>query len=246
MKLTGVYVVVALVVVGWCERVVVRTGLQECPEGFVNRSNFGSQLLRLPDVERLEGRETGTIDRVYAIRRDGSAAPIQGLAGGRPIVWDGGQSRDIVDVLNDRLDARRAVGTAGARDRGAHRPADPRCGALACRCVAKVSGFRLFSSAVERRVDALVGLPSAVTGPMAVITAGVGVVVLPTHHRHGGYVIAPVAFVVAVGMIRFARCGVFVTTDGVRVRSMVKTTALAWDQIEEFKLSQFGTQHDVC
>jgi hypothetical protein len=112
VTLAGIYVVAALVVVGWCERVVVRTGLQECPEGFVNRSNFGSQLLRLQDVARFESRKTVTIDRVYAVRRDGSAAPIQGLAEGQPIVWDGGESREIVGVLNERLEARRVAGAA--------------------------------------------------------------------------------------------------------------------------------------
>ena len=109
VTVTAIYVVAALILVGWCERVVVRTGLDECPEGFVNRSNFGGKVLRLQDVERFESRKTGTINRVYAVRRDGSSAPIQGLTQGQPIVWDGGESRDIVSVLNERLDARRTA-----------------------------------------------------------------------------------------------------------------------------------------
>jgi hypothetical protein len=110
VTLTGIYVVAALAVVAWCERVVVRTGLDECPEGFVNRSNFGARMLPLQDVEHFQSRRLRRVDRVYAVRRDGSATPIQGLTQGQPIVWDAGESRDIVGVLNERLDARRAAG----------------------------------------------------------------------------------------------------------------------------------------
>lgn len=77
---------------------------------------------------------------------------------------------------------------------------------------------------------------------LAVIAAGtgMGVLLVPTHGRPDGYVIALVAFAAAVGMVRFARCGVFVTSDGVRVRNMFKTTVLAWGQIKEFRLSPVG------
>jgi Bacterial PH domain len=76
----------------------------------------------------------------------------------------------------------------------------------------------------------------------AVVTAGGSVVVLvsSTARHHGGYVLAPMGVVLAAGMIRFALCGVLVTLDGVRVRNMFTTTVLAWEQIKEFRLSQFG------
>lgn len=76
----------------------------------------------------------------------------------------------------------------------------------------------------------------------AVVTAGVGVVVLllPAAHRHGKYVIAGAAFVAAVGMVRFARCSVRVSPDGVRVTNLLNTKNLAWGQIREFKLSPVG------
>jgi Bacterial PH domain len=76
----------------------------------------------------------------------------------------------------------------------------------------------------------------------AAVMAGVGVMVLllPTAHRHGGYVIAGAAFAAAVAAARFARCGVRVSASGVRVTNMLRTTDLEWDQIKEFKLSPVG------
>lgn len=109
-----IYVLVVVVVVAWCERVVVDTGLQECEEGFVNRSNFGAKTLRLDDIERFESRKLGAVRRVVAVHRDGSAAVIQGLAQGWPIVWQGGVSRAIVEILNDRLLVLRAKASAHA------------------------------------------------------------------------------------------------------------------------------------
>ncbi len=52
--------------------------------------------------------------------------------------------------------------------------------------------------------------------------------------------IAGAAFLAAVGIARFARCGVHVTASGVRVTNMLSTTDLAWQQIKEFKLSPVG------
>jgi hypothetical protein len=76
----------------------------------------------------------------------------------------------------------------------------------------------------------------------AAVMVGVGIVVLllPTAHRHGGYVIAGAAFVAAVGSARFARCGVRVSAGGVRVTNILSTTDLEWSQIKEFKLSPVG------
>jgi hypothetical protein len=75
-----------------------------------------------------------------------------------------------------------------------------------------------------------------------VLTVGGGVVVLllPAAHRHGKYVIAGVAFLVALSVARVARSGVYVSAGGVRVRNVLSTTDLAWEQIREFKLSPVG------
>lgn len=77
---------------------------------------------------------------------------------------------------------------------------------------------------------------------LAAVMVGLGVMVLllPTARRHGGYVIAGGAFVAAVGLARFGRCGVRVSAGGVRVTNMLRTTDLEWGQIREFKLSPVG------
>jgi hypothetical protein len=77
-------------------------------------------------------------------------------------------------------------------------------------------------------------------GAAVMVVVGIVVLLLPTAHRHGGYVIAGVAFVAAVGLARFARCGVRVSAGGVRVTNMLSTTDLEWGQIREFKLSPVG------
>jgi hypothetical protein len=95
-----------------------------------------------------------------------------------------------------------------------------------------VSPVRVYQS----RPQVLFGWCSAVV----MVALGVVVLLLPTAHRHGGYVIAGVAFVAAVGFVRFARCGVRVSAGGVRVTNMLRTTDLEWGQIREFKLSPVG------
>jgi hypothetical protein len=77
-------------------------------------------------------------------------------------------------------------------------------------------------------------------GAAVIVGVGVMVLLLPTARRHGGYVIAAFAFVAAAGLARFARCGVRVSANGVRVTNMLRTTDLEWDQIREFKLSPVG------
>lgn len=108
-------------VVLWGERVVMKTGLEECPHGFIDHKNFGSRLLRLEDIQRFDHRRVLSVDRVYAVRVQGDRGdPIQGLIQGRRIVWDGGETDDIVDVLNARLHARRTnVAMARAAERAA-------------------------------------------------------------------------------------------------------------------------------
>jgi hypothetical protein len=75
---------------------------------------------------------------------------------------------------------------------------------------------------------------------VARVATGVLVLLLPQTHGHGGYVMGAVAFVAAVAAGQFARCGVYVLSGDVRVRNMLRTTELAWEQVKEFKLSQFG------
>jgi hypothetical protein len=103
-------VVVFVAAVVWGERVTVKVGLEESPEGYIDRNNFGRRLLRFEDIDHFDHRRTLSVDRVFAVRPGtGKADPIQGLVQGRRIVWDGGETRDIVGVLNERLEARRAA-----------------------------------------------------------------------------------------------------------------------------------------
>jgi hypothetical protein len=85
------------------ERVSVKTGLEECDAGFVDRQNFGSRLLPLEQVDRFDHRKELTLNRVYAVMRDGTYAPLVGLQQGQRVVWRRGETRDIVGVLNERL-----------------------------------------------------------------------------------------------------------------------------------------------
>jgi hypothetical protein len=92
----------------WGERVLTKTGLEECSQGFVDHTNLGSRLLLLQDIEHFDHRRVLSVDRVYAVRAPGNRGdPIQGLIQGRRIIWDGGETCDIVKELNARLDARR-------------------------------------------------------------------------------------------------------------------------------------------
>lgn len=98
---------VAFVVV--VERVSVKTGLEEREAGFVDRQNFGSRLLLLEQVDRFDHRKDMTLNRVYAVMRDGKYVPLVGLQQGQRVVWRGGETRDIVGVLNERLHDRREL-----------------------------------------------------------------------------------------------------------------------------------------
>lgn len=77
-------------------------------------------------------------------------------------------------------------------------------------------------------------------GVVLMLGLSVVAVLQPTARGHGGYVIAGVGLVLAVGGVRFARSGVYVSAGGVRVRNVLSTTDLAWEEIREFKLSPVG------
>jgi len=93
--------------IAWVEAVAIKTGLEECDDGYIVRRNFGSSRLRLRDVARF-AHTTGSIPIVYAVRRDGKRVAVPGLIEGRQTVWDGGRTGHIVDVLNERLERRLA------------------------------------------------------------------------------------------------------------------------------------------
>jgi hypothetical protein len=92
----------------WGELVGVNVGLDESLEGVVNRHHLGSELIGWQDIERFDHRKRGISDQVYAVLREGPPAqPIVSLQEGQRVVWEGGQTRNITAVLNERLRRRR-------------------------------------------------------------------------------------------------------------------------------------------
>jgi len=96
-----------LVFVVATEMVTIKTGLEECEDGYIVRRNYGSSRLRLQDVARFE-HTYAYWPIVVAVRRDGARIPVPGLVEGYRTVWDGGQTYHIVDTLNERQQARLA------------------------------------------------------------------------------------------------------------------------------------------
>jgi hypothetical protein len=103
--------VTVLAVFVWDRRVLVNFGLDESPDGFVDHHTLGRRSLRLDDIERFDHRRTVTFDQVYAALRDGQIHPIVSLQEGQRVVWQDGETRHIVEVLNERLRARRQAPT---------------------------------------------------------------------------------------------------------------------------------------
>lgn len=77
-------------------------------------------------------------------------------------------------------------------------------------------------------------------GAAAMVALGTGISLGPAPSSRGGYEIVAVAILIAIGCARFARCGVYVSAGGVRVRNVLRTTDLAWGQIKEFRLAAAG------
>jgi hypothetical protein len=100
--------VVLAVFVAQGERTTIHTGLEERADGFVDHGNFGSRFIALADVERFEEGPGPFGTRVWAVCPEGRPRLIQGVFQGRRVAWDGGETRDIISVLNERLAAARS------------------------------------------------------------------------------------------------------------------------------------------
>jgi hypothetical protein len=93
----------------------VRTGLEERPDGFVDHGNFYKRFIALEDIERFEERPSPIpkAARVVMVLREdhhvrfvvGRVKIAQGVWQHRKVVWDGGETRDVVAVLNERIGA---------------------------------------------------------------------------------------------------------------------------------------------
>jgi hypothetical protein len=108
LLLVAAHAVALACMVAWGELVGVNVCLDESLEGVVTRRHLGRELIGWQEIERFDHRKRGTFDQVYAVLRDGpSARPIIGLQEGQRVVWDGGETRSITAVLNERLHRRR-------------------------------------------------------------------------------------------------------------------------------------------
>jgi hypothetical protein len=96
---------VLVLIVVWAERAFPRYGLYESLEGIRVVNSFGSRRVPWDQIERFEQSEKWPRGRVLIVRKDGEVVPVVGTAQGARIAWSGGETRDIVGVLNERLRA---------------------------------------------------------------------------------------------------------------------------------------------
>lgn len=89
----------------WFEKIATRSGLEERSDGYAYHHNFGTTVVPLSKVDRFEaGRlpfRRGT-PGVVLVQPDGGYLQVQGLIQGKPTGWEGGQTDDIVGLLNER------------------------------------------------------------------------------------------------------------------------------------------------
>jgi hypothetical protein len=93
----------------WVNVIAVRGGLYESDEGIVLKLLFRSEGYRWDDVDQFEHRLIGTHDYVYVRLVDGSRRRVINMLQGLCVIWDGGETKDIVAVLSERLADRRAA-----------------------------------------------------------------------------------------------------------------------------------------
>jgi hypothetical protein len=92
-----------IVIAVWANVVAVKSGVYERDDGITLRSLFGSTHYGWGDLDRFEHQRRGTRDIVYARLTDGSRRRLTNLLQGQYVLWDGGQTTDIVAVLSERL-----------------------------------------------------------------------------------------------------------------------------------------------
>jgi hypothetical protein len=108
MVVLGAWIIVISM---WANVVAVKGGVYEVDDGITLRSLFSSTHYEWGDLERFEHQRRGTHDFVYARLTDGSRRRLANLLQGQRVLWDGGQTNDIVAVLSERL----AKGRAGQK-----------------------------------------------------------------------------------------------------------------------------------
>lgn len=105
MILLGAWMIVIYV---WANVIAAKGGLYESDKGIVLRLLFKSVGYGWEDVDGFEHQRIGTHDFVYVRLTGGSRRVVRNVLQGQRVIWDGGETRDIVGVLSDRLANRRA------------------------------------------------------------------------------------------------------------------------------------------
>lgn len=98
-----VLVVLFIAIIVWGEWMGVPAGIYESEEGLKCRWLYGSYVVPWTEIVGFNHRKSGTKDRVYAHKTNGRYRLLAGVLQGQRVVWDGGETRDIVAVLNERL-----------------------------------------------------------------------------------------------------------------------------------------------
>jgi hypothetical protein len=97
-----------IVVYGWANVGAAKGGLYESDEGIALRLLFKNVEYGWGEVEAFGHQRRGTHDLVYVRLSDGSRRLVMNVLQGQRVIWDGGETRDIVGVLSERMADRRA------------------------------------------------------------------------------------------------------------------------------------------
>lgn len=99
----GLFCALAVVVVWiWSERRLPRAGIYETAEGLWVVKLVGSGFVHWQQIAGFETSSKRPRTRVMLLGVNGARVPLIGTAQGALIAWDGGETLDIVGVLNDR------------------------------------------------------------------------------------------------------------------------------------------------
>ncbi len=98
--LLGIWV---LIVAVWANFLAVTAGLYEDESGILIRSLFQSTRYEWTQLAGFEHARSGTHDYVYARLTDGRRHRLTNVLQGQRVLWDDGQTKDIVAVLCARL-----------------------------------------------------------------------------------------------------------------------------------------------
>ena len=91
------------VITVWMERSFRRGGMHESDAGLRIVTGWSSRTVPWESIASFRQAATSSRSRVLIVGTNGVISPIAGLAQGARICWRGGETDDIVEVLNARL-----------------------------------------------------------------------------------------------------------------------------------------------